>query len=157
MFSGMFDKDGSATIDFKEFTALWNFITQWEKVFRGFDEDKSGSIDKSEFRKALTSFGNERNRTERIILCFAFISYLDRQLPLLRVLSCPILSLHRYVRSRQLIYDRFSRVSSTLALCYGMGKMLQVCTDFFIFSHKSNVRFVGDSIWMVVAQLTNTS
>ncbi|CAF1114127.1 unnamed protein product [Adineta ricciae] len=57
MMIGMFDQDGSATIDFKEFTALWNFITQWEKVFRGFDEDKSGSIDKNEFRKALTSFG----------------------------------------------------------------------------------------------------
>jgi Ca2+-binding EF-hand superfamily protein len=59
MFSGMFDKDNSATIDFNEFKSLWQFITQWEKVFRGFDEDKSGSIDKTEFRKALTSFGNK--------------------------------------------------------------------------------------------------
>ncbi|UJR20762.1 hypothetical protein I4U23_023880 [Adineta vaga] len=57
MMIGMFDQDGSATIDYKEFKALWNFITEWEKVFRGFDEDKSGSIDKTEFRKALTSFG----------------------------------------------------------------------------------------------------
>jgi len=57
MMIGMFDKDSSSTIDFNEFKSLWNFITQWEKVFRGFDEDKSGSIDKNEFRKALTSFG----------------------------------------------------------------------------------------------------
>lgn len=61
MFSGMFDGDASSTIDFNEFKALWNFITQWEKVFRGFDEDRSGSIDKNEFGKALTSFGNEKN------------------------------------------------------------------------------------------------
>jgi Ca2+-binding EF-hand superfamily protein len=58
MFSGMFDKDNSSTIDFNEFKLLWAFITQWEKVFRGFDEDRSGTIDKNEFRKALTSFGN---------------------------------------------------------------------------------------------------
>ncbi|CAF1335349.1 unnamed protein product [Adineta steineri] len=57
MMIGMFDKDGSSTIDFNEFKSLWQFITQWEKVFRGFDEDKSGSIDKDEFRKALASFG----------------------------------------------------------------------------------------------------
>jgi Ca2+-binding EF-hand superfamily protein len=59
MFSGMFDKDSTSTIDLNEFKSLWNFITQWEKVFRGFDEDQSGSIDKNEFRKALTSFGNK--------------------------------------------------------------------------------------------------
>lgn len=67
MFSGMFDKDSTSTIDFDEFKSLWQFITQWEKVFRGFDEDQSGTIDKSEFRKALTSFGNDpRNRKKQI-------------------------------------------------------------------------------------------
>ncbi len=58
----MFDKDTSSTIDLNEFKLLWNYITQWEKVFRGFDEDKSGSIDKNEFKKALTSFGNKNKR-----------------------------------------------------------------------------------------------
>ncbi|CAF4500851.1 unnamed protein product [Rotaria socialis] len=57
LFSGMFDKDNSSTIDFNEFKSLWNYITQWEKIFRSFDEDRSGSIDKNEFRKALTTFG----------------------------------------------------------------------------------------------------
>jgi len=57
MMIGMFDHDNSSTINFNEFKSLWNFITQWEKVFRGFDEDKSGSIDKNELRKALTTFG----------------------------------------------------------------------------------------------------
>lgn len=57
LFSGMFDKDNSSTIDLNEFKSLWHFITQWEKIFRGFDKDQSGSIDKNEFREALTSFG----------------------------------------------------------------------------------------------------
>jgi Ca2+-binding EF-hand superfamily protein len=75
MFSGMFDRDNSSTIDFNEFKALWNFITQWEKVFRGFDEDRSGTIDKNEFRKALTSFGNiKKNRkAEKNDWIFAYI------------------------------------------------------------------------------------
>jgi len=74
----MFDKDGSSTINFNEFKALWNFITQWEKVFRGFDEDRSGSIDKNEFRKALTSFGN-KNQMKRMIFVFAYSLFFDRQ------------------------------------------------------------------------------
>ncbi|CAF0878703.1 unnamed protein product [Rotaria sp. Silwood1] len=57
MMIGIFDNDNSSTINFNEFKALWNFITQWEKIFRGFDEDRSGSIDRNEFRKALTTFG----------------------------------------------------------------------------------------------------
>ncbi|CAF3396898.1 unnamed protein product [Rotaria socialis] len=57
MMIGMFDKDNSSTIDFNEFKLLWNYITQWEKIFRSFDEDRSGSIDKNEFRKALMTFG----------------------------------------------------------------------------------------------------
>jgi Ca2+-binding EF-hand superfamily protein len=56
----MFDNDNTSTINFNEFKSLWQFITQWEKIFRGFDEDKSGSIDKNEFTKALTSFGKEK-------------------------------------------------------------------------------------------------
>lgn len=75
MFSGMFDQDGSSTINFNEFTSLWNFITQWEKVFRSFDEDRSGAIDKNELRKALTAFGN-KDKTKRMNFVFAYISIL---------------------------------------------------------------------------------
>jgi len=73
MFSGMFDKDNSSTIDFNEFKLLWAFITQWEKVFRGFDEDRSGTIDKNEFRKALTSFGNITQNKKKNDWIFAYI------------------------------------------------------------------------------------
>lgn len=54
---GMFDRDNSATIDFEEFTALWKYIDDWQKCFRSFDQDNSGSIDKNELKLALTAFG----------------------------------------------------------------------------------------------------
>ncbi|CAF1077853.1 unnamed protein product [Rotaria magnacalcarata] len=57
MMIGMFDRDGSSTIDFKEFRALWFYVTEWEKCFRRFDLDGSGTIDKHELKIALSSFG----------------------------------------------------------------------------------------------------
>jgi len=30
----MFDRDGSSTIDFQEFRALWKYVSDWEKCFR---------------------------------------------------------------------------------------------------------------------------
>jgi Ca2+-binding EF-hand superfamily protein len=57
MMIGMFDKDGSATIDFEEFAALWKYIDDWQRCFRSFDRDNSGSIDRNELKSALTSFG----------------------------------------------------------------------------------------------------
>ena len=58
MMIGMFDRDGSATIDFEEFASLWKYIDDWQKCFRSFDKDNSGSIDKNELKLALTTFGN---------------------------------------------------------------------------------------------------
>ena len=57
MMIGMFDKDGSATIDFEEFASLWKYIDDWQRCFRSFDRDNSGSIDRNELKSALTSFG----------------------------------------------------------------------------------------------------
>lgn len=57
MMIGMFDRDGSATIDFEEFASLWKYIDDWQKCFRSFDKDNSGSIDKNELKLALTTFG----------------------------------------------------------------------------------------------------
>ena len=76
MFSAMFDRDATSTIDINEFKTLWQFIVQWEKIFRGYDEDGSGKIDKDEFRKALTSFGNDERkenfqRKESVDICIS--------------------------------------------------------------------------------------
>lgn len=63
----MFDNDHSSTIDFNEFKSLWNYITQWEKIFRSHDTDNSGRIDKSELQKALSSFGNNNKKMKKTI------------------------------------------------------------------------------------------
>lgn len=34
---GMFDRNGDASIDFQEFTALWDYINKWTQCFRSFD------------------------------------------------------------------------------------------------------------------------
>ena len=57
LFTGMFDKDHNGTINFQEFGALWKYVTDWQKCFRSYDRDNSGSIDKNELKAALTSFG----------------------------------------------------------------------------------------------------
>ncbi|CAI4222501.1 unnamed protein product [Auanema sp. JU1783] len=54
---GMFDSNGDGAINFQEFQALWQYINDWTRCFRGFDTDQSGNIDRNELRNALTQFG----------------------------------------------------------------------------------------------------
>ena len=44
----MFDRDRNGTIDFNEFFALWEYVTNWSNTFRHYDLDNSGTIDKKE-------------------------------------------------------------------------------------------------------------
>ncbi|KAG5290017.1 EF hand domain-containing protein [Histoplasma ohiense] len=53
----MFDKDGSGSVGFDEFVALWRFLAAWRELFERFDEDHSGRISLQEFSKALIAFG----------------------------------------------------------------------------------------------------
>ncbi|EGE77339.2 EF hand domain-containing protein, variant 1 [Blastomyces dermatitidis ER-3] len=53
----MFDKDGSGSVGFDEFVALWRFLAAWRELFERFDEDRSGRISLAEFSKALIAFG----------------------------------------------------------------------------------------------------
>ncbi|OAX78194.1 hypothetical protein ACJ72_07500 [Emergomyces africanus] len=53
----MFDKDGSGSVGFDEFVALWRFLAAWRELFERFDEDRSGRISLQEFSKALIAFG----------------------------------------------------------------------------------------------------
>ncbi|KAG8972044.1 hypothetical protein FRC05_010457 [Tulasnella sp. 425] len=57
MLMGLFDTDRSGTISFQEFVGLWKYIADWQKVFRHFDRDQSGSIDGTELAAALRQFG----------------------------------------------------------------------------------------------------
>lgn len=45
---GMFDRDKNGTIDFNEFNALWQYVTDWSATFRNYDLDNSGAIDRRE-------------------------------------------------------------------------------------------------------------
>lgn len=40
-----------------EFAGLWKYIEDWQRVFRHFDRDASGSIDGHELASALKNFG----------------------------------------------------------------------------------------------------
>lgn len=40
-----------------DFTRLWQYIAEWERVFRRFDKDHSGTIERRELSDALQSFG----------------------------------------------------------------------------------------------------
>jgi len=57
MLMSIFDTDRSGTISFTEFAGLWKYIIDWQKVFRHFDRDRSGSIEGRELAEALGSFG----------------------------------------------------------------------------------------------------
>ncbi|KAH9366971.1 hypothetical protein HPB48_016487 [Haemaphysalis longicornis] len=47
----------TGTFNFDEFVSAWTYITSWLNHFNAFDKDGSGSIDRQEFRGALTQFG----------------------------------------------------------------------------------------------------
>lgn len=53
----MFDFDRNGTINFTEFSHLFNYVDGWQRCFRQYDLDNSGLIDFTEFHNALRSFG----------------------------------------------------------------------------------------------------
>lgn len=57
MMIGMFDRQGTGTLNFDEFACLWNYISEWQNCFQALDRDRSGSIDRREFGEALSRFG----------------------------------------------------------------------------------------------------
>uniref|UniRef100_A0A4W2GZ13 Programmed cell death 6 n=1 Tax=Bos indicus x Bos taurus TaxID=30522 RepID=A0A4W2GZ13_BOBOX len=52
----MFDRENKAGVNFSEFTGVWKYITDWQNVFRTYDRDNSGMIDKNELKQALSGF-----------------------------------------------------------------------------------------------------
>eukprot|EP00835_Amoeboradix_gromovi_P004163 NODE_308_length_11287_cov_0.209778.p7 type:complete len:178 gc:universal NODE_308_length_11287_cov_0.209778:10940-10407(-) len=53
----LFDLDNSGGITWDEFKALWKYILDWQRVFQGYDRDRSGTIDSNELHQALQNFG----------------------------------------------------------------------------------------------------
>ncbi|WWC70460.1 uncharacterized protein I206_104411 [Kwoniella pini CBS 10737] len=53
----IFDTDKSGTINFQEFEGLYRYIQDWHGIFRRFDRDNSGTIDRKELHNALLGFG----------------------------------------------------------------------------------------------------
>ena len=55
-FLGMFDQDNSGAIEFNEFYALWQYVTDWQRTFRSYDQDNSGTIDRQELKTGNAKF-----------------------------------------------------------------------------------------------------
>ncbi|KAI9569510.1 hypothetical protein HD554DRAFT_2091671 [Boletus coccyginus] len=57
MLMNMFDTERNGTIGFNEFSRLWQYIADWQRVFKHFDRDHSGTIERRELADALRNFG----------------------------------------------------------------------------------------------------
>lgn len=53
----MFDADCNGTIEFEEFSGLWDYIKEWQSIFKDFDKDDSNSIDRAELQTAFKELG----------------------------------------------------------------------------------------------------
>lgn len=47
----------SGTLGFNEFKELWAVVNGWKQHFVSFDSDSSGTVDRPELEKALTTMG----------------------------------------------------------------------------------------------------
>jgi len=53
----MFDQNHDGGMNFEEFAALWKYVTDWTNIFRTYDRDNTGNMDRHELSTALSSFG----------------------------------------------------------------------------------------------------
>ncbi|XP_041822818.1 peflin [Melanotaenia boesemani] len=57
MMINMFDKTRSGRIDLFGFSALWDYMQQWRRLFQQYDRDRSGAISGMELHQALAQMG----------------------------------------------------------------------------------------------------
>ncbi|XP_006130420.1 calpain-3 isoform X2 [Pelodiscus sinensis] len=58
----LMDTDGSGKINFQEFQHLWNKLKSWQKIFKHYDTDHSGTINSYEMRNAVKDAGFSLNK-----------------------------------------------------------------------------------------------
>jgi len=56
----LFDRDNDGSVNFEEFIALWKYVADWTSIFRTYDRDGSGNIDRNELINSLASFGTQK-------------------------------------------------------------------------------------------------
>ncbi|XP_060118915.1 calpain-3 isoform X2 [Heteronotia binoei] len=57
----LMDTDGSGKINLDEFRHLWDKIKSWQKIFKHYDTDRSGTINSYEMRNAVKDAGFQLN------------------------------------------------------------------------------------------------
>ncbi|KAG8798265.1 hypothetical protein FRC16_007597 [Serendipita sp. 398] len=57
MLFSIFDTNRNGTIGFNEFNGLFKYIEEWQRVFKHWDTDQSGTIEERELAGALNGFG----------------------------------------------------------------------------------------------------
>uniref|UniRef100_A0A2I3M6C0 Calpain-3 n=1 Tax=Papio anubis TaxID=9555 RepID=A0A2I3M6C0_PAPAN len=57
----LMDTDGSGKLNLQEFHHLWNKVKAWQKIFKHYDTDQSGTINSYEMRNAVNDAGFHLN------------------------------------------------------------------------------------------------
>ena len=50
-------KGKKSTVNLKEFEQLWEFLSLWRKLFKEYDKDDNGTLEKPEFESAVNKLG----------------------------------------------------------------------------------------------------
>lgn len=80
----MFDRENKGGVNFNEFAGVWKYITDWQNIFRTYDRDNSGFIDKNELRQALTGFGEQQ---QSMAMYFTLICVVEGSVAIRRIIG----------------------------------------------------------------------